>query len=574
MFAGQPVGYCANCLQPVSSLQLSPMSFDELDQARKGQTLSLTSASANANASDKNGKKRKPMGGNPTTTVSSSALSPEAAAAAAAEADDGSGTNGNPQGGSSITNTTTATSAVGGGGGGEENGDLRTGRWTSDETEYCDALVQYFEDGKLPIPEGLKLNEFLSNMLKSKQARLTKKMKNAKLATRQYKRKMGYIAAMEEALAFSNLEKQFFCSIKCPVERAEIVFHVQKEWRELFSSYCIAMGQSLDATGWLISIEELDKRMSLQKDAARMVRRKVMLGHALSFDACNSVERGVYIDAMAAASANALLAQQQQQSSVEVSASTSMSNLPAAVAVSQSSLLSEANMSSAAIQTAGAAIHRNELLFELAKNDHNPMKYYSSPFIEKVMKLMDRLNIPFEHVDTWVPSFVSNDKSEPPPAEEQQSEPKCRLCFAGCATADNKIADEGIQNIPLTNDEKFDLLSFGEYSEKFSFDIGCGLPGRVYSSGVASWEQGIQNAPLSQFERSGGASQWGIQTVLGIPIPSPTAGRIVVIFYSTLNRPRNLIMVNRISEALSKVSCYVVNRHSRGELFLICSFIS
>lgn len=32
--------------------------------------------------------------------------------------------------------------------------------------------------GRLPLPEGAKLNEFLSQMLKSKQSRLTKKMKN------------------------------------------------------------------------------------------------------------------------------------------------------------------------------------------------------------------------------------------------------------------------------------------------------------------------------------------------------------------------------------------------------------
>jgi bHLH-MYC and R2R3-MYB transcription factors N-terminal len=96
-------------------------------------------------------------------------------------------------------------------------------------------------------------------------------------------------------------------------------------------------------------------------------------------------------------------------------------------------------------------------------------------------------------------------------------------------------------------------MSFGEYSEKFSFEIGCGLPGRVYSSGVASWEQGIQNAPLQQFERSGGATQWGIQTVLGIPIPSPSAGRIVILFYSTEDRPRDLKLVNRITDLITKV---------------------
>lgn len=80
----------------------------------------------------------------------------------------------------------------------------------------------------------------------------------------------------------------------------------------------------------------------------------------------------------------------------------------------------------------------------------------------------------------------------------------------------------------MTPEEHFNLLTFGEYSQKFSFDIGCGLPGRVYQSGIATWEQSVQNAPLEHFERCGGAIQCGVKTVVGIPIPSPNVGRIVV----------------------------------------------
>lgn len=478
-----------------------PMNFEDLDRARRQAALTALS--------DKPGKKRR----NSAVARPMHQQDDEAADVVAVASSNNSVLGG-------------VSSSIAG----DESADLRTGRWTQEETDYCDALIRLFEEGKLPIPEGLKLNEFLANMLKSKQARLTKKMKNAKLATRQYKRQVGYIVSVDEARAFSRLETEFFASIKCPMERAEIRFCMQKEWRELFSSYCISIGHTLDANAWLSSVEELDQRLSIQKDAARMVRRKVMLGHALSYDASNSMQRGVYIDAAAASAKTNAVAS---------------NNVSADANWSQTSLISDA---SGNVDPNSA---RRELLHELAKNDHNPMKFYASPFIEQVMKLMKRLSVPFEHVDAWVPSFVSQDPLAPASGEEQQQ--KCRLCFAGCATADTKVEAEGCPPVPLGADEMFDLLSFGEYSEKFSFDIGCGLPGRVYSSGVASWEQGIQNAPLSQFERSGGASQWGIQTVLGIPIPSPSAGRIVILFYSTLDRPRNLALVNRIAEALSKV---------------------
>jgi hypothetical protein len=63
-----------------------------------------------------------------------------------------------------------------------ESTELRTGRWTTEETAYCDKLIELFEGGFLPLPDGTKLNDFLASMLKSKQSRLTKKMKNARLS--------------------------------------------------------------------------------------------------------------------------------------------------------------------------------------------------------------------------------------------------------------------------------------------------------------------------------------------------------------------------------------------------------
>jgi hypothetical protein len=245
----------------------------------------------------------------------------------------------------------------------------------------------------------------------------------------------------------------------------------------------------------------------VHKDTERTVRRKVMMGHALNFDTANCQSRGVYIDG----------GQEQQQEPLK-----------------------------------------------MTHEDHNPMQHYAAPFISKVLDIMKRHRFPFEHVDAWVPSFI-----HPGGAGGDQvtgggggSEAPCRLCFAGCGTTKYKIqpgTGGGVNSgaavaVKLGNDEEFHLLSFGEYSQKFSFDVGSGLPGRVYSSGVASWEQGIQNAPLAKFERCGGASQWGIQTVLGIPIPSPSVGRIVVVFYSIHDRVRQLELVQAIAEDLNKVS--------------------
>jgi hypothetical protein len=193
---------CQKCGQSAEGLRILPMVFDELDLAQKEAAASVPT--------EKRGKKRKMA----TIARFSSVIAAE----------------------ESLT--------------GENATGLRSGRWTDEETDYCDKLIELFEQGKLPIPEDIKLNDFLSNMLKSKQSRLTKKMKNAKLSARQYKRETGIIENEEEAVAFSRLETDFIASIKCNMERSEIKFHMQKEWRELFSTYCISMGHKVDAHDW------------------------------------------------------------------------------------------------------------------------------------------------------------------------------------------------------------------------------------------------------------------------------------------------------------------------------------
>lgn len=105
----------------------------------------------------------------------------------------------------------------------------------------------------------------------------------------------------------------------------------------------------------------------------------------------------------------------------------------------------------------------------------------------------------------------------------------------------------------LSAEERFNLQSFGDYSQKFSFDVGSGLPGRVYQSGVPTWEQSVHNAPAHHFERCGGAKQWDIKTVVGIPVPSPNVGRIVVVLYSCHDRMKDPELVGKLRDEFTKL---------------------
>ena len=63
----------------------------------------------------------------------------------------------------------------------------RTGRWAEEEVAFVDHLVQTFDKGEVPLPQGVKAVDLLGrHFFCAKPVRLTKKMKNAKLSTRSF----------------------------------------------------------------------------------------------------------------------------------------------------------------------------------------------------------------------------------------------------------------------------------------------------------------------------------------------------------------------------------------------------
>lgn len=482
--------------------------------------------------------------------------------------------------------------------------DLRTGRWTAEETHYCDTLVSKFMAGRLPLPDGIKLNEFLSSMLKSKQSRLTKKMKNAKLSSKTFRRTTGYLTSELEAREYSEAEDAFFHSLQNQLERCEMRFHTRKEWRETFSTYCVSHGQLLNADAWLVSIDEMDRRVHRAKDRARMERRKMMMGHALRHDLKNT-NRGVVIDKV------------NSESSTTVGGGGSSSG-GGVGGGSNGGTMMDSSSCNGVYSSYSVSNTTNDPM--MASVDMDPQQRararslsfaldgvgqsMSSPFLNRIISFIHRHHIPFEYVDAWVPSFVPDAKDSSTEnggggdgtsqgggesvasgqqsqqssvtthikqdsdvdlhshsgeqKQQQSSQPKCRLCFAGSIVAKQVImggygTNQYRRAVPLSSDDQFNLAAFGDYSESFSFDVGCGLPGRVYHMGVPTWEQSVHNAPLHHFERVGGSQQWGIRTVVGIPVPSPNVGRVVVILYSRHDRPKDHDMVIRLTDEFTRL---------------------
>ena len=115
---------------------------------------------------------------------------------------------------------------------------------------------------------------------------------------------------------------------------------------------------------------------------------------------------------------------------------------------------------------------------------------------------MKRHSVPFEHVDVWVPNYTAG--------ELNGSDKTCLLSFAGSVTTETEILFPGRgPSQKMDEVSQFNLNSFSDYSQKLSFDVGCGFAGHVFENGKPCWEilQNQQNS--NRFECLGGAKQWG-----------------------------------------------------------------
>ncbi len=451
----------------------------------------------------------------------------------------------------------------------------RAGKWAEEEIAFRDNLVTHFVSGSLPLPNELKLCEFLSKILKSKPSRLTKKMKKANLSTRHFVGNSTYIEDVELATELSRLELCFVNSIVEPVERSEIKFHMQREWRDYLAARCTVLNIRFEATEWLKSIENMENRIALARTRDRSVKRRLMMGRAIETDAgAAEGTPGVFIDH----------SQPQEEVDFDVLASaidnndyddTDFRNLylslvddptPAATVSDNAAAVSDnssqrSNDDPTKVSLPKTSLGRKGLLMSSAA----PNFKFAAPFLSRAASYIEHNQLPFEHIDIWVPTMTTS-LDDPSGATSLQP---ClgsgaldgrpgRLCFAGSYSLDVHMVNDPqtstLKQTSLPQESVYNLLLFGSYSEKFSFSSGCGLPGRVYESAVPAWEQFITNAPSHLFERRGGAMQFGINTALGLPIESTNVGRIVLVMYSAQDRVKDDYLVANIINDLQKLN--------------------
>ena len=431
-----------------------------------------------------------------------------------------------------------------------QNNHQRTGRWTTEEIAYTDYLVDAYDQGKLPIAQGVRLNDFLGDMLMCKGSRLTKKMKNAKLSSRSYELcpaigNEKFVGVDTQLL--STLEDDFLKSIASGACRLELRFHMTKAWRTHFSNFCLQLSSPLlVADEWITSLELMEQRAAQAEEAIRKARR-LRMGIALKTDV-RAAQQGVFFHGMTKPekpSKTTMVVNAQRPEKIQSSFPNDANNSITSSDDGDADFISDIldYPSSSKHQTTVGADDFAAFFDDLAAqpwnevSSSNETKPNTNPsavtFVEELVFFMEQENLPFEHVDLWVPSFAEGSIGA--------AGDEMRLFHAGQGT-------RGDLDAPLY----FRMCEYGEYSTKFSFVIGRGLPGRVYSTDQPSWERHIHEQDPKIFERAGGAKVYGVKTGFGVPVVSKTIGRIVVVFYSVNDMPHDGHMIERIVAGLSR----------------------
>ncbi|KAL3908996.1 MAG: hypothetical protein SGILL_008267, partial [Bacillariaceae sp.] len=457
----------------------------------------------------------------------------------------------------------------------------RTGRWTSEEIAFVDYLVNAFDTGSMPLPHGIKLNEFLGDVLLCKSSRLTKKMKNAKLSARSFM--LGNAQPVynpKDRQILSTLQEKFLSSISSESTRLELKFNLAKQWRTHFSNLCIQVGYSmLDGKDWVGSLEEMESRATRAEDAVRRVRRRKM-SQALQTDGSSDANPSVFIGGIKAHTAASQLESDPTNMTI---AHLSSSDKPRTISAEDNRALDDSleflNGSGNSVSSPFQRGRSRTLSLDFLEsqrdrafsddfdavldtlmdneegvdapssaatedpnaNTSSDSPHSCGPFLDAIINYMETHKIPFQHADLWVPSYSPQELAQP--ASQAVDTDQLRLHHAGHASRGD-----------LDDALAYKLREFGVYSDNFSFEPGHGLPGRVYALGDISWENGIQDKDPKIFERAGGAKVYGLKTAVGIPLNTAMVGRIVVTMYSCEDVPENLPLARDIAAELAKYS--------------------
>lgn len=109
-----------------------------------------------------------------------------------------------------------------------------------------------------------------------------------------------------------------------------------------------------------------------------------------------------------------------------------------------------------------------------------------------------------------------------------------------------------------------DLTEFRAASEAMQFEMGIGLPGRVWESKQPAWVEDVRNDP--NFPRMPVAKAVGLQTAVGIPILSDGHVIAVIEFFMRESRQESERLVNVITAVAAQLDLVLERKRAAEEL--------
>jgi len=402
-----------------------------------------------------------------------------------------------------------------------EDAYFRNGRWAAEEVDFVDYAMKLFHSGSLPIPTGTTLNDFLRGLLLCKSTRLRKKIKHANFCTRTYHPRLWDIKeSLEEVTKLSNLQANFFSTLDVEGDQSLLKFSMARTWGILFSKFCVDIGyESLSMEDWLNGLEQMEAK----SQAAQHARKRVERRKRVDCTPHNGIDTGGY----------------------SYSGGQDMSNTSNLYPNIERTTTSSSSMDEI-LKSKRARVE--ETLFA-PPPDSEMMSICNqladwNPFIDRISRFMVEEKLPFQYMDVWITDTGRNDDTQ---ERGQDSEEKSPFSVS--------LRQVGYRTNPVTECifTMYHMNEFGKYSSNFKFTPGVGLPGRVYTSCMPTWDVGINKSTLTDFPRVNGANSHGLHTALGIPLVSGSEGKIIVIaLYGSGIIPKDESLIQKCSIEFQK----------------------
>jgi len=450
----------------------------------------------------------------------------------------------------------------------------RTGRWTSAEVEYTDRLVASFDNGCLPLPSNVKLNQFLGDILMCKASRLSKKMKSAKLSSRSFQPVSSAGSAIlqnqeDSGECLATLQHKFLEALPSEISRLEVRFNVSMQWQfyllKLFqqeqqqnrhSPGVESYRMMLHASDWISSVEELEKRAGrAQRDLKAIQRRRNNFASlpcakrprrvsSTHLDE-NDLKLEIFDDEMTVPyRPHDLSSNNQDDLDHHLLDQLIGEHHPQAHNTSTSAaLVEETSFGSSSDQDdscEGSVRTVNGFSFSA--------RHQGQTFLDMIALYMQEHKLPFQHASCWVPSMVRTTNVATFSTDDAQNSPndpssKVQLCHAGYISR-NDVA-------PRTRKS---MECFGENCSSLFFRPGKGLPGRVYLSGQAQWEHDLRVLDPVSDAHAAPALLHGIRTAAAVPLKCNGVSRMVLVLYSSTNVSVDLPSVYAMGKSLEQYS--------------------